>query len=336
MYRIFSYWLGNGVDGFGVDFAHFVPNAAWRFLLSRVKTRDPGSLVIAEAYEDLSGLLSAGFDAVYHDAAYDTAKRVFVGRAPVDALDAVLRSLGDVERGRYVHYLENHDERRIASPIVLGEDPDETGLGSAAAGKRVAPLLLLYGAGPVLVLNGQEVGEPAHGAAGFGGDDGRTTIFDYGVMPALARWVNGHLYDGGASSAEERALRAWYADLLALCQASEVRGDRYWGLRYALEAPDGAASSAMAFARFATGGGSLLLVLATLGPAPARVRVRIPDALAAAAGLRGGVEVTRVLGASGAVEEPVERSSPQALASRGLDVAIPIESAQVYRVQSSP
>ena len=31
MDRILSYWQGKGVDGFRVDFAHFVPNAAWRF-----------------------------------------------------------------------------------------------------------------------------------------------------------------------------------------------------------------------------------------------------------------------------------------------------------------
>ena len=37
--------------------------------------------------------------------------------------------------------------------------------------------------GPVMVYFGQEVGEPAAGAEGFGPDDGRTTIFDYWGVP---------------------------------------------------------------------------------------------------------------------------------------------------------
>jgi glutathione S-transferase len=60
------------------------------------------------------------------------------------------------------------------------------------------------------------VGEPALGAEGFGGDDGRTSIFDYWSMPELAKWSNGHRYDGGRLSAEQKALRAWYARLARL------------------------------------------------------------------------------------------------------------------------
>jgi hypothetical protein len=67
-----------------------------------------------------------------------------------------------------------------------------------------------------LVYNGQEVGEPAVGAEGFGGDDARTSIFDYWSMPELAKWVNAHRYDGGRLSAEQRELREYYARLLKL------------------------------------------------------------------------------------------------------------------------
>jgi len=79
------------------------------------------------------------------------------------------------------------------------------------------------GRGPLLVYNGQEVGEPALGAEGFGGDDARTSIFDYWSMPELAKWVNGHRYDGGKLSAEQKELRAWYAHLLKLTDEQAFR-----------------------------------------------------------------------------------------------------------------
>ena len=74
----------------------------------------------------------------------------------------------------------------------------------------------LFGRGPVLFFNGQEVGEPGLGAEGFSSGDGRTTAFDYWCMPEFAKWVNGHAYDGGGLSEAQRALRGYYADLLAL------------------------------------------------------------------------------------------------------------------------
>jgi glycosidase len=330
MDEILAYWQAKGVDGFRVDFAHWVPNEAWRYLLSRAKARDPAVLLVAEAYEDLAGLLAAGFDAVYHDAALDTLKRVILGAASLDDLDAELRSLDDGARGRFVQYLENHDERRVASPVVPGHDPEATGLGSADAGRWLAPILLLYGSGPVLFHNGQEVGEPAALAEGFSGADGRTSIFDYGSMPAFARWVNGHRYDGGRSTPDELALRAWYADLLALCQAPEVRGTRYWGLRYATDS-----TGLFPFARFATGQAALLLVVASFdADASGASLVCIPDDLAEAAGLPEQLDVSLVLDSSGASSRLVAATTRASLSSRGLVVTVPARTTNVYRIHA--
>ena len=90
-------------------------------------------------------------------------------------------------------------------------------------GRPVTAILFGLGRGPVLVYNGQEVGEPALGAEGFGGDDARTSIFDYWSMPELAKWVNGHHYDGGRLSDEQKQLRAWYAHLLSLTDEPALR-----------------------------------------------------------------------------------------------------------------
>ena len=50
-----------------------------------------------------------------------------------------------------MQYLENHDERRIPSPIVYNTGADHTGFGSAEAGYQLAPLQLLHSRGPVLL-----------------------------------------------------------------------------------------------------------------------------------------------------------------------------------------
>ncbi len=78
----------------------------------------------------------------------------------------------------------------------------------AAVGRPVTAILFGLGRGPLLRYNGQEVGEPALGAEGSGGDDARTSVFDYWSMPELAGWVNGHRYDGGQLTSEQRELRA--------------------------------------------------------------------------------------------------------------------------------
>ena len=49
----------------------------------------------------------------------------------------------------------------------------------------------------MLLLNGQEVGEPGTQAEGYQLADGRTTVFDYWAMPEFVKWVNGGRCDGG-------------------------------------------------------------------------------------------------------------------------------------------
>lgn len=335
---ILAYWQARGVDGFRCDFAHYVPTEAWSFLLAKVKERDPKSLVIAEAYDNLNGLIAAGFDAVYHDATYDTFKRLYLGKAGQGDVDGVLNSIDDAIRGRYVQYLENHDERRIASPLVPGDNPDGTGFGSMNAGHQLAPLAYLYSNGPILMLNGQEVGEPGAGEEGFQGDDGRTTIFDYWSMPEHQKWVNGHAYDGGQLSEDQKKLRAYYGDLFALGQDARVRGNRFWGLKYFNNAamfPD--ASDAMfTFARFAQKSGSLLVVAANFGVGqPATGKIRIPEDLAEKAGLASGsLRVSAVLDERGKIDKVVLDDITRAsLVADGFDAVVGDQSAVVFIIE---
>jgi hypothetical protein len=57
-----------------------------------------------------------------------------------------------------------------------------------------------------MIYNGQELGEQALGAEGHGGDDSRTTIFDYWSLPSLR----------DAPTEEQKHLRESYARLLRL------------------------------------------------------------------------------------------------------------------------
>ncbi len=231
MDEIIKYWQEEfDVDGFRCDFAHFVPVEFWAWEIARAKERNPNAFFVAEAYEKQTELVEAGFDAVYDDPLYDSVKRIFCCGGWANDIDEVLPS--DFMFGHVLRYSENHDERRIASPIVSGSNPDDSGFGSAKAGMPVSVMLYLQASGPVLVFNGQEVGEPGAGVEGFGGNDGRTTIFDYWSMPEMVKWVNGHKYDGGRLADWQRQLRGFYGDLSHLINEEPFVTGNFYGLNY--------------------------------------------------------------------------------------------------------
>lgn len=271
---------------------------------------------------------------MYHYPAYNLLKRIYQGHASPDDYDHEM-AFPPVAREHLVHYLENHDERRVASPIVRDSGPGGSGFGSAQAGYQLAPLQFLSGPGPVLLLNGQETGEPGAGAEGFNLDDGRTTFFDYWAMPEFVKWVNDGRYDGGALSTAQSALRNFYAGLLGLCQDPSVNGDSYWGLKYFNRPerfPD-CPNDLYSFARFQSRSGRLLVVVANFrGGATMAGRVRIPPELATAAALTGNLEVRQLLGREGVSDVIVSRLSAGQFGSDGFPVSIATQSACVYAV----
>lgn len=336
MDAIIAYWQARGVDGFRADFAHFVPMPAWTWIIDEARARDPEVYFIAEAYENLDGLLDAGFDSVYYDAGYDSLKRIYQGAASQEDYAATMFALDDDQRPRYAQYLENHDERRIASPVVGGNNPDDSGFGSKEAGYQLAPVAYLFGNGPILFYNGQEVGEPGSGAEGFGQEDGRTSIFDYWSLEALSRWVNDGAFDGGQLTPDELELRAFYGDLLALSQDDSALGGRYWGLEYFNnpgmfgDCPDGFYS----FARFAPNAGRVMVVVANFTPGgSAAGPVRLPQDMMDAAGVSGDVTVRRVLDGSGSVDVEVFSGAASALVSDGFQADIPDQRSHVFVIE---
>ncbi len=289
MDAILTYWQGFGVDGFRVDMAHMVPLEFWRWAVKRARQRNPQVFFMAEAYDNdpakltdgnvLDGLLDCGFDAVYDDPAYDILMGLYDEGKWCNDLDPL--TFTGTRFHRSLRYGENHDEVRLASPKEWG------GLGMKV-GRPACAVLFGMGRGPVMVYHGQETGEPAAGTEGFGGDDARTSIFDYWSMPEFQKWVNGGRYDSGLLSAPQLALRGWYRDLLGTISAPAFEAGEFYGLNHAnKDNPDfgrlgGETASGhwlYAFLRHDPASGQAFLVVANFHGTETlrKVRVRIPD-----------------------------------------------------------
>lgn|GEM_PF-62290 len=227
MDSIIAYWQALGVDGFRADMAHMVPPEFWKWMIHRARERNPDVLFLAEAYNDdpakvpghdpviprddnvMLALLDAGFHAVYDDPGYDALEHLYAGKAWANDLQEVETGLGAFFFDCAVRYAENHDEIRLAHPDTWGGQ-------GMHVGRPVTATLFGLSRGPVMLYHGQEVGEPGLGREGFGGDDKRSTIFDYWSLPELNKWWNDGAADGAQLSPEQAALREWYVRLLNL------------------------------------------------------------------------------------------------------------------------
>ena len=207
--EIVAYWLDLGVDGFRYDMAEMVPVEFWSYLNAFIKSRHPDAFLMAEIYnlESYRDYLYIGkMDALYNKVGlYDTLRDIICYEHSTDRIDWTQDTLSDIWP-QMLHFMENHDEQRIASE-GFARDP-RYALPAMAVSAHLNEA-------SVMVYFGQEVGEAARENAGFGSPT-RTSIFDYIGVPAHQRWVNGKRYDGGALTPEEAALREYYCRLLNL------------------------------------------------------------------------------------------------------------------------
>lgn len=147
---------------------------------------------------------------------YDTLKNIIQGKGSTDNIIPIQAGLADIGK-HMLHFLENHDEQRIASPEFAGK---------AEKAKPAAVISATIDQGPMMMYFGQEVGEPGAEDAGFG-KPSRTSIFDYIGVPHHQRWVNEGKFDGGQLSEEEKGLRDFYKRLLNLIGKSPAMGRAY-------------------------------------------------------------------------------------------------------------
>ena len=201
------YWLDFGVDGFRFDMAEMVPVEFWSFMNSSIKVKNPDAFLLAEVYNPQlyreyihKGKMDYLYDKVE---LYDSIKHIMKGYGWTDHIHTVQHGLQDIEH-HMLHFLENHDEQRIASTDFVGH---------AAIAKPAMVVSTTISTSPTMLYFGQEVGESGSENAGFGKPT-RTSIFDYIGVPHHQRWVNDKKFDGGQLSSEEKNLRDFYKRLL--------------------------------------------------------------------------------------------------------------------------
>jgi glycosidase len=223
MRDILIFWATKKVDGFRCDMAEMVPVEFWHWVIPQVKAVNPEIIFIAEIYNpsQYRNYLDNGrFDFLYDKVQlYDSLRLLINQQSSTEDIPKIQQSLSGINH-KMVHFLENHDEQRIASSF-FATDP-----------WKAIPGLVISASidkAPVMIYFGQEVGEPGAGVKGFGGEDGRTTIYDYWGVPEHQKWVNGGKYDGGALSDEQKQLRQAYSDILILATENEAisQGDYY-------------------------------------------------------------------------------------------------------------
>ncbi|MFA0961172.1 alpha-amylase family glycosyl hydrolase [Roseivirga sp. BDSF3-8] len=288
MLEILQYWADKGVDGFRCDFVQFTPYEFWGWAIPQVKEQHPGVIFLAEIYvpEWYEDYLEKGnFDYLYDKVQlYDTLRHLMTGSGSTDNIPPIWKDLSGMNH-TMLRFLENHDEQRIASPYFSG-DP--------AYGKPGMLVSSTLYTGPLMVYFGQEDGEPGAGTEGFGGDDGRTTIFDYWGVPQHQKWMNDGVFDGGQLSEEQKELRVFYKNLINLSvkEAALAKGDLLDIHEYNRKnGSPGYTDKVYAYIRYTDG--QAMLVVANFGDGEGReLTVMVPEEALALAGLKPGGSYT--------------------------------------------
>ncbi len=300
---ILAFWQGKGVGGFRCDMAHMVPMPFWKWAIARARVRDRDVFFMAEAYDDhmkttegdpMPDLLSSGFAAVYDANIYHLATDIYDKGAWANDMDQQ-NKMGSMFMDHGVRYLENHDEPRLSSQKYWG-----------GTGRAVMPALeaavLGAGRGPVLIYNGQEVGEDAMGPSGYGGMDGRTSIFDYTCLPRLQKWLDHGRFNVDKLPEADRLLREFHVKFLNLLKHPAMAGGDFYGLNWAnMQTPGYGREKGekisghwvYSYLKHDKGSGRTVLVIANLSPYRdfPNLRVSIPENALDWCGKKGGESV---------------------------------------------
>jgi glycosidase len=201
------YWTAKGVDGFRYDMAEMVPYEFWSYMNSAIKMKNPDAFLVAEVYnpnEYRNYIFKGKMDYLYDKVeTYDHLKAVIQGKTVPDGLSDIQYRNADISKNM-IHFLDNHDEQRMASSEFAG---------SGENGKPLMAVSTTISSSPTMVYFGQEVGEAGNENGGFG-TRSRTSIFDYVGVPNHQRWMNDGKFDGGQLSQSEKDLRDFYKRLL--------------------------------------------------------------------------------------------------------------------------
>ena len=228
MRDILLFWAKKGVDGFRCDMAEMVPFQFWGWVIPIIKEKYPHIIFIAEVYntwEYYNYVKHGKFDYLYDKVGlYDTLIGIIRHQQSATDITRTWQNLGEL-RSHMLHFMENHDEQRLASDFIVGH------------GRPALPAMLVSATidtCPTMVYFGQELGERGMDQEGFSGRDGRTTIFDYWSVDTLRRWHDGGTFSGKGLNDGERDLQNYYSRLLHIARDEKAiaEGD-FFDLMYA-------------------------------------------------------------------------------------------------------
>jgi len=290
LYDILDYWSNKGVDGFRCDMVEYVQVEFWGWLIPKLKTAHPGLIFIGEAYHfSLYGkyINDGKFDYLYDKTGlYDAVKKL-TRNEPGATTWGINNVWNNETKGIDQHmlrFMENHDEERIANPSFAGNS------WLAVPGMIVTATL---NAGPVMIYSGQEVGEPAVGPKGFGGDP-RTSIFDYCGVLEHQKWLNNGKFDGGQLSAEQKDLRDFYSKLLNTVNNNEaLNAGEFYELMLANQYQSGFDQSLYIYLRYTNN--QRILVITNFNRSERNITVKLSDDLVNKLNLNGSIEFTDLL-----------------------------------------
>ena len=228
MRDILLFWAKKGVDGFRCDMAEMVPFQFWGWVIPIIKEKYPHIIFIAEVYntwEYYNYVKHGKFDYLYDKVGlYDTLIDIIRHQQSATDITRTWQNLGEL-RSHMLHFMENHDEQRLASDFIVGH------------GRPALPAMLVSATidtCPAMVYFGQELGERGMDQEGFSGRDGRTTIFDYWSVDTVRRWRDGGSFSGKDLNDGERDLKNYYSRLLHIARDEKAisEGD-FFDLMYA-------------------------------------------------------------------------------------------------------
>lgn len=286
MRDILYFWASKEVDGFRCDMAEMVPLAFWQWVIPQVKERYPELIFIAEIYNPSlyrDFLADNLFNYLYDKVGlYDVLRDVSCGYRPASDITYSLNEVGDIQQ-RMLNFMENHDEQRIASDYFLKD---------GHKGKAAMIVTCCINSNPVMIYNGQELGEKGMDNEGFSGINGRTSIFDYWSVDTLRRWNNHGKWDSGLLTESEKQLRVFYHRLITLCNEEEALSN---GLFYDLMPPNYENTEFDTTKLFAFLRGSeknLLLIVVNFDSTSRECSVNIPEHALSFYGIKGSKEGT--------------------------------------------
>ena len=263
MLQVLRFWVEKGVDGFRCDMVELVPPAFFDWAFRALRAKRPDLFFIAEVYgkENYRKYADAGFDLLYDKSGfYDALRGIIRGERPASSLTQEWQFQAELQP-RMLHFLENHDEQRLACDWIAR---------SGKAGLAAFAVALLFNTASFMLYFGQEFGEQGMEIEGFSRRDGRTSIFDYCSVPSIRRWLSDKL------TIEESVVYKEYCRLLRIATADAIfsKGGTF-DLMYANPA-SGHFDPDRQFAWMRGYAGSAMAIVANFADYPVDVDVVIP------------------------------------------------------------